>query len=96
MFFFSQVFTQMPHLHRLDLSNNRIKTRLRRILENIARPLTYLRLAGCGLTVTDIVYLAHSPHATRLVELDLSENTLKPCEQPLRVVSWLSFFVMAF
>lgn len=80
------VFGAMPRLQRLDLSNNRIKTRLRRLLENIALPLTYLRLAGCGLTVTDMTYLAHSQHCANLVELDLSENNLSLCDRQFRDV----------
>lgn len=82
----SQVFGCMPKLHRLDLSNNRIKTRLRRLLERIALPLMYLRLAGCGLTVTDMTYLAHSIHCSNLVELDLSENNLRQCDRQFREV----------
>lgn len=82
----SQVFEALPRLHRLDLSNNRIKTRLRRLLEGIARPLTYLRLAACSLTVTDLVYLSHSIHRTQLRELDLSENNLSLCDRQLKEV----------
>lgn len=86
----AQVFAHMPRLHRLDLSNNRIKTRLRRLLENISQPLTYLRMVGCGLTVTDLTYLTHSPHCSRLTELDLSENNLRQCERQFRDVIFAS------
>ena len=83
----------MPKLHRLDLSNNRIKTRLRRVLDSIVRPLTFLRLAGCGLTVTDLIYLSYSHHSTNLVELDISENNLQPCfRQVAKVQAIISFF----
>ncbi|XP_076442756.1 leucine-rich repeat-containing protein 14-like isoform X3 [Babylonia areolata] len=82
----ADVFAAMPRLHRLDLSNNRIKTRLRRLLDPIQRPLTFLRLAGCSLTVTDLVYLSHSQHSGRLEELDLSENNLTACCTPLKEV----------
>ena len=82
----AQVFGAMPRLQRLDLSNNRIKTRLRRLLENITLPLTFLRLAGCSLTVTDLTYLAHSQHKSQLAELDLSENNLTLCDRQLQDV----------
>lgn len=72
----SSVFKQLRHLSRLDLSNNRIKTRLRRLLTEIPQSLTYLRVAACGLTVTDIIYLSRSHHCELLKELDLSENGL--------------------
>lgn len=80
----AEVFSCMPRLHRLDLSNNRIKTRLRRLLQGLALPLTYLRLAGCGLTVTDMTYLANSIHCLKLIELDLSENNLRQCDRQFR------------
>lgn len=80
----AEVFAAMPKLKRLDLSNNRIKTRLRRLLEAVVQPLTSLRLAGCGLTVTDLLYLSHSHHSSYLEALDLSENNLKLCERQIR------------
>ncbi|KAL8588991.1 hypothetical protein ACOMHN_065773 [Nucella lapillus] len=82
----AQVFEALPRLRRLDLSNSRIKTRLRRLLEGVAQPLTFLRLAACSLTVTDLVYLAHSIHRTQLTELDLSENNLSQCDRQLKEV----------
>lgn len=82
----AEIFSSMPNLTRLDLSNNRIKTRLRRLLETITRPLTYLRVAGCGLTVTDLTYLSHSHHLSGLQELDLSENQLKTCDRQVREI----------
>lgn len=82
----ADVFSSLPRLSRLDLSNNRIKTRLRRLLENISQPLIFLRLAGCGLTVTDMTYLSHSHHMSALQELDLSENQLKTCNQQMREI----------
>ncbi|KAK3087809.1 hypothetical protein FSP39_010923 [Pinctada imbricata] len=73
-----EVLSCLTKLERLDLSNNRIKTRLRRVIQGITNPLKYLRLVGCGLTVTDITYLTISHHCHGLRELDLSENTLGP------------------
>ena len=73
----SNFLSQLPFLTRLDLSNNRIKSKVRRILSDIQRPLEYLRLVGCGLMVADVTYLSLSHHAQGLRELDLSENSLK-------------------
>lgn len=72
----AKLFIILKHLVRLDLSNNRIKWRLRQILMRIESPLQFLRLAACGLALTDLTYLAMSHHATALQELDLSENGL--------------------
>ncbi|XP_069124209.1 leucine-rich repeat-containing protein 14-like [Argopecten irradians] len=74
----AHLLSSLPHLVRLDLSNNRIKTRLRQILSNIPSALQYLRLVGCGLSLTDIAYLSVSHHIAGLQELDLSENNLHP------------------
>ena len=73
----------LPKLQRLDLSNNRIKTTLRRILSPVPRPLKYLRLAACGLTCTDVAYFQLSHHIEGIEELDLSENNLAPCVRVL-------------
>lgn len=72
----ADVLSKLPNLIRLDLSNNRIKTRLRRIISSTNLPLQYLRLVACGLTVSDITYLSMSHHATGLREMDISENNL--------------------
>ena len=82
----AQVFVCMPHLHRLDLSNNCIETRLECLLKNITVPLTYLRLAGCGLTGTDMTYLSRSMHCKHLIELDLSENNLRQCDHQFKEI----------
>ncbi|KAL4237599.1 hypothetical protein ACF0H5_002313 [Mactra antiquata] len=71
------VFKYLKCLVRLDLSNNRLKSKLRRILGSIEKPLVFLRLAGCGLTLEDMTYLSLSHHATGLKELDISENGLR-------------------
>lgn len=80
---FAEVLQAMPHLRRLDLSNNRLKMQLRRILEAIEQPLTFLGLAGCGLTVSDLTYLSQSHHCSALQELELSENSLKSSERQI-------------
>ena len=82
----AQVFECMPRLHRLDLSNNCIETQLECLLKNITLPLTYLRLAGCGLTVTDMTYLSRSIHCEHLIELDLSENNLRQCDHQFKEI----------
>ncbi|XP_060071356.1 leucine-rich repeat-containing protein 14-like [Ylistrum balloti] len=74
----AQLLSALPHLIRLDLSNNRVKTRLRQILSNMPSTLQYLRLVACGLAFTDIAYLSVSHHISGLEELDLSENNLQP------------------
>lgn len=79
----SETLSLLPQLTRLDLSNNRIKNRLRHILQNMNQSLRYLRLCGCGLTNLDLTYLAHSHHAPALQEVDISENTLTACTRSL-------------
>ncbi len=74
-----QLLGNLQHLVRLDLSNNRIKSRLRRTLANIPKPLQYLRLVGCGLNVDDMSYLSQSHHTAGITELDISENSLGQC-----------------
>ena len=66
----------LPLLQRLNLSNNRLKQKLYRVLENLQQPLKYLNLCGCGLSQQDLLYLARSQHSTHLQELDLSENSI--------------------
>ena len=72
----AQLFDALPLLVRLDLSNNRLKTKLRRVLSHVVKPLQFLRLAGCGLTLLDLTYLKDSHHTQALRELDISENAL--------------------
>jgi Leucine-rich repeat (LRR) protein len=72
----TKLFTSLKNLVRLDLSNNRIKSKLRRVLSAIEKPLQYLKLAGCGLALTDLTYLSMSHHTQGLQELDISENGL--------------------
>lgn len=79
----SETLASLPQLTRLDLSNNRIKNRLRLILQQMNQSLRYLRLCGCGLTNLDLTYLAHSHHTSGLQELDISENTLSTCARSL-------------
>ena len=72
----TDLLSKLCNLVRLDLSNNRIKSKVRRILSDIQKPLEYLRLVGCGLMPMDILYLSVSHHTQALRELDLSENCL--------------------
>jgi hypothetical protein len=76
IFMIQAVFRAMTHLVRLDISSNLVRGHLRSILSGILQPLHCLRLSGCGLTASDIQYMAHSHHIKGLVELDLSENIL--------------------
>lgn len=72
----AKLFASLKNLVRLDLSNNRIKSKLRRILSCLEKPLQYLRLAGCGLALTDLIYMSISHNTSCLRELDISENGL--------------------
>lgn len=73
-----ELLSKLPLLVRLDLSNNRIRTKLRQVLSGIQKSLQYIRLVACGLTLTDIAYLSVSHHVSGLTELDISENSLQP------------------
>lgn len=72
----AKLFITLKHLVRLDLSNNRLKSKLRQVLMRLDTPLQYLRVAGCGLATTDLTYLSMSHHTAGLTELDISENGL--------------------
>ena len=72
----SKLFRELKNLVRLDLSNNRVKSKVRRVLSVIEKPLQYLKLAACGLALTDMTYLSMSHHTRGLQELDISENGL--------------------
>ena len=72
----AQSLASLPGLTRLDLSNNKTKTGLFKILSGIQQPLEYLRLCGCGLSEWDLTYLKGSHHTSGLRHLDLSENSL--------------------
>ena len=75
----ANLFSDLDHLVRLDLSNNRLRGKLRRILTCVTKPLQYLKLTACGLMLTDLTYLAVSHHTDNLEELDVSENHLGNC-----------------
>ena len=70
------MLSSLPNLCRLDLSNNRTKSKLSRLLSGIPKPLEYLKLCGCGLSESDLRYLRDSKHAKSLRELDISGNSL--------------------
>ena len=73
----------LPNLCRLNLSNNRVKNKLRVILTRMHKPLKHLKLTGCGISDIDLHYLSTSPHAKSLEALDLSENNLGKCFEHL-------------
>lgn len=75
----AKLFSSLQSLVRLDLSNNRIKSKLRRVLSPLAKPLQFLRVAACGLSLTDMTYLSMSHHTAGLREIDISENGLNVC-----------------
>lgn len=71
-----ETLASLPKLHRLDLSNNRIKNKLSVVLTPIQQPLTHLELSACGLSDQDLQYLTRSHHVHHLQGLDISENNL--------------------
>ncbi|CAC5378711.1 unnamed protein product [Mytilus coruscus] len=74
-----KTLSSLPNLSRLDLSSNRLKYKLRQLISGTQQPLQHLRLAGCGLTESDIRYLSTSHHTKALQHIDLSGNTLTLC-----------------
>ena len=70
------VFTQLPQLKRLDLSNNRARHKLRVLLTALPGGLEHLRVCGCGVSELDLAYLRRSHHSATLRELDLSDNVI--------------------
>lgn len=72
----AHVFSNLPHLRRLDLGGNRTKDRLETILSVLSQGLEFLGLCGCTVTENDLRYLQRSHHVSTLQELDLSSNTL--------------------
>jgi len=70
------MLSSLPNLRRLDLSNNRTKSKLSRLLSGLPKQLEYLKLCGCGLSESDLRYLKDSHHANSLRELDISGNNL--------------------
>lgn len=73
----------LKQLERLDLSNNRLKNKLGSVLIGLSHPLRHLRLAACGLTVSDTTALSVHPHLHQIEEIDLSENNLTISEKPV-------------
>ena len=71
-----EVLASLPKLHRLDISNNRIRNKLPAILGKMQKSLTNLELSACGLSDLDLRYLTRSHHAHHLQGLDISENDL--------------------
>lgn len=74
-----KTLSSLPNLSRLDLSSNRLKYKLRQLISGTQQPLQHLRLAGCGLTESDIRYLSISHHTKALQHIDLGGNTLTLC-----------------
>ncbi|XP_059173364.1 uncharacterized protein LOC131953900 [Physella acuta] len=78
-----QALSTLTRLERMDLSNNRLKNKLCNVLLGIHSPLKHLRLAGCGLTLSDLTALAVFSYLEKMEELDISENNLSNCYFPL-------------
>lgn len=71
----AETFSNLKHLNRLDLSSSPLGGCLSILLSSLELPLQYLSLHSCGLSDSDLLFLANSKHI--LVEhLDLSENRL--------------------
>lgn len=71
----ADTFGTLKHLNRLDLSSSPLGGCLPILLSTLELPLQYLSLHSCGLSDSDLFFLANSKHI--LVEhLDLSENRL--------------------
>lgn len=80
---FASSMAKLNHLQRLDLSSSRIRTKLGQLLRLIPCGLTFLRLVGCCLAVSDITYLSLSHHSGTLSELELCDNDLSQCTSQL-------------
>lgn len=72
----AETLAALPELKRLDLSNNRLKHKIRAILSGVQNPLEYIKVCACGLGDLDIQYLSRCHHLMALRELDISENCL--------------------
>ncbi|KAF4088729.1 hypothetical protein AMELA_G00058050 [Ameiurus melas] len=72
----SRELGELKKLRRLSLTALRMPGRLRLLLSSLSEPLEALELTYLSLTSGDVAYLARSPHASSIAELDLSENRL--------------------
>ncbi|XP_045894819.1 leucine-rich repeat-containing protein 14 isoform X1 [Micropterus dolomieu] len=67
---------KLQELRRLSLTALRLPGQLRVLLSSLPQPLEILELPYLSLTPTDLAYLSCSHHASKLQQLDLSENHL--------------------
>ena len=74
--YLGRMLAELPLLERLDMSNNALRSMVETLLQGIQRPLRFLRLCACLLSVADMQYLVSSHHSQGLQELDISENNL--------------------
>lgn len=73
----ADIISSLPCLQRFNMSSNRTKGSLAKILSSTVQPLTMLRISGCGLNEADLSYLLGSNH--QLEELDVSDNNILNC-----------------
>lgn len=68
----------LPQLSRLNLSGIRMRECISLVLGRITHPLSMLRLSGCGLRRTDLVWLSTAGVSSRLEQLDIGANNVAP------------------
>jgi len=71
-------FGALPRLQRLNLSGIRMRECVPAVLGAVGRPLSMLRLSGCGLRRSDLVWLASAAVSSQLEQLDIGANNLAP------------------
>ena len=68
----------LPQLQRLNLSGIRMRGCLSLVLSRISHPLSMLRISGCGLRQTDLVWLSTAVVSSQLEQLDIGANNVAP------------------
>ncbi|XP_029385164.1 leucine-rich repeat-containing protein 14 [Echeneis naucrates] len=78
----SQGLAQLQELRCLSLTALRLPGQLRVLLSSLPQPLEILELPYLSLSPADLAYLSCSHHASKLQQLDLSENRLDESTLP--------------
>ena len=68
----------LPQLQRLNLSGIRMRECVSLVLGRISHPLSMLRLSGCGLRRSDLVWLSTAEVSSSLEQLDIGANNVAP------------------
>ena len=68
----------LPRLQRLNLSGIRMRECVSLVLGRISRPLSMLRLSGCGLRRNDLAWLSTADVSSQLEQLDIGANNVAP------------------